>query len=271
MNDKMKKIILSALLLLPISHSAQALPVAIDDCVAAGDCNYGGPSFVYTYDGNLIAGHYLVDYRSGSFETKVLMEYQLGAASRTTGTAITGSLWLEVNQSYSLSDSLHAMTLYFDQTSLPDAPQGIWGDTTWNISSEQHLNMTTDGLLSGYGEVYAQCCEYPYPPSPEPFTPTAESAPSLFDSMGDPALLCLADGCDVGALLNLIGLEYVDTGAFAELVFNPADTRSLIYYTTAGYEGSTTTTYSVSAVPIPAAIWLFGFGLLSLLGVARKK
>ncbi len=31
------------------------------------------------------------------------------------------------------------------------------------------------------------------------------------------------------------------------------------------------TGYSVSAVPIPAAVWLFGSGLLGLIGVARRK
>lgn len=270
MINKMKKIILGMFLFLPVSISAYAMPVAIDDCVAAGDCIYGGAPFAYAYDGNLIAGHYFVDNRSGSFETKVLMEYQLGTSSRSQGLAITGSLWLELNQSYSLSDSLHAMTLHFDQTNVVDAPQWVWGDNNWYSLSEQRLNMTTDGLLSGYGEVYIQCCEDPYDPflqNPAPFSESADIAPSLFDSNGDWPLICVADGCDGGALLNLIGLQYVDAGATAELVFNSGDTRSLVYYTT----GYTNTVYSVSAVPVPAAVWLFASGLLSLLGVARKK
>ncbi len=33
----------------------------------------------------------------------------------------------------------------------------------------------------------------------------------------------------------------------------------------------TWTDYSVSAVPVPAAVWLFGSGLLGLAGVARRK
>ena len=35
--------------------------------------------------------------------------------------------------------------------------------------------------------------------------------------------------------------------------------------------GGTATTTSVSAVPVPAAVWLFGSGLLGLVGVARRK
>ena len=35
--------------------------------------------------------------------------------------------------------------------------------------------------------------------------------------------------------------------------------------------GGTVTVTSVSAVPVPAAVWLFGSGLLGLVGVARRK
>ena len=34
---------------------------------------------------------------------------------------------------------------------------------------------------------------------------------------------------------------------------------------------SSSTVVSVSAVPVPAAVWLFGSGLISLIGVARRK
>ena len=30
-------------------------------------------------------------------------------------------------------------------------------------------------------------------------------------------------------------------------------------------------TFEVSSVPVPAAVWLFGSGLLGLIGVARRK
>ena len=35
--------------------------------------------------------------------------------------------------------------------------------------------------------------------------------------------------------------------------------------------GNSLTVLSVSAVPVPAAVWLFGSGLLALIGIARKK
>ena len=33
----------------------------------------------------------------------------------------------------------------------------------------------------------------------------------------------------------------------------------------------TITSYTPSAIPVPAAVWLFGSGLLGLVGVARRK
>ncbi len=59
-------------------------------------------------------------------------------------------------------------------------------------------------------------------------------------------------------------------------------TGEIMYSTSAGSSGSwySTNQYgfdyasingSVSAVPVPAAVWLFGSGLLGLIGVATKK
>lgn len=42
-------------------------------------------------------------------------------------------------------------------------------------------------------------------------------------------------------------------------------------YDSAGYVGGTLTFNSPSAVPVPAAAWLLGSGLLGLAGVARRK
>ena len=269
------------------TRNAFSLPVAINDCIASGTCGYGGANFAYSYDDSLIIGHNLIDIRDGTPTEKVLMEYQLGAASHADSvgfdydtyqtlphqsTNITGTLWLEVSRYYDLSSSLHEMTLYFDETS-SQAPSIIWSNY-YDNTTEHNLSITTNGLLSGTGEVFTQCCDDPYldpytPPSP--FSQTAESNPGLFDSLGNWPLICVAEGCHAGALINLIGLEYSDMGWVALLNFNPDDSRSLIYYTATGYEGYTNTTYSVSAVPVPAAFWLFLSGLTSLAWFRRIK
>ena len=40
---------------------------------------------------------------------------------------------------------------------------------------------------------------------------------------------------------------------------------------TAGDTAEFTTNFEVTPVPVPAAVWLFGSGLLGLIGVAKRK
>jgi len=67
----------------------------------------------------------------------------------------------------------------------------------------------------------------------------------------DVSLLCPLGICTDGAR------AYVD----ADFLNNGGNVADL----------SNTRAFSVSAVPVPAAVWLFGSGLLGLVGVARRK
>ena len=55
----------------------------------------------------------------------------------------------------------------------------------------------------------------------------------------------------------------------ANLMNNPLGFLSSIYLP--GYEGTVTTTYNTTAVPLPAALPLFGLGLIGLAGIKRLK
>lgn len=274
-------------LFLLLSKVSFALPVAINDCISNGDCFYASgplPSFSFTIDDKLVNAYSIFDVSSGSVVEKVLMEYQLGSNSYNESTpydyennqvlpaqrnAIDGTLWLGVNSQYDLSNPLHELTLYFEDISNTTATD-FWSD--YEIASnEQHLMISTNGLLAGSGETYIQCCNEAGLYTPSPFSDTAETHPSLFDSNADLPVICVADGCDSGAILNLIGLDYVATGDIAQLVFNSDESRSLLYYTTAGYEGYTSNTYAMSDVPLPASLWLFVSGLTTLLAAGRLR
>ena len=71
---------------------------------------------------------------------------------------------------------------------------------------------------------------------------------NLPDSVCNPVIAAVNGGCTVNEIVYF-------TGRSAPMIKNfMADGRS-----------------SVAAVPVPAAVWLFGSGLLGLVGVARRK
>lgn len=258
----MKK--LSGLLILLLSSmTAWAMPVYtvvpanIQNCIDSGSCFLVGVEYVAAIDGNQIIAYGLQDFRSGSVIDKVLIEYQVGAASNIetfdeyTGirenTSITGSVWLELNRSYSLSESLHNLSLHFDLAT-PSTVATVWDGSPEN---ELDLLISSEGLLAGQGNASAYCCDGWDEPAPLP-APT-----SLFDSNGFGAHLCLAEGCFAEATLNLLGLQYINADDTASLTYNPDEMRKLLYSSAEGFEGYTRTTYTPSRVPVPAALPLF--------------
>jgi len=82
---------------------------------------------------------------------------------------------------------------------------------------------------------------------------------------------------NTGTLINAIFHENdLDTGLASgvELIFG--DSEDVALYNVAGsVDTSYSQTYSLiltpTTVPVPAAVWLFGSGLLGLIGVARRK
>ena len=84
---------------------------------------------------------------------------------------------------------------------------------------------------------------------------------------------CLADTCEVGAEFNLLNMQYQQSGATAQLMLDPDDQRGLLYSQYRDWDGDDTwyRSQSYEVVPIPPAVWLFGSGLLGLIGIARRK
>jgi hypothetical protein len=84
---------------------------------------------------------------------------------------------------------------------------------------------------------------------------------------------CLASTCEAGAVFNLLNMQYLQTGLTAQLTLNPADQRGLLYSQYQDWASDDTwyRSQSYEVVPIPTALWLFGSGLLGLIGVARES
>ena len=253
------------------SCNAHAVPVNIQSCINNGACFLGDISNVSTINGNLITSYDFFDIRSGSIQQKTLTEYQLGSASviddvdehgQLTQTSITGSIWLEVQQQYSLSDSLHSLSLHFDETT-PPTILDVFGSFP-TAENELHMQISTEGLLSGQGasrvEIDPILADEPY---------------SLFSSEGNRPLPCLAEGCFVEATLNLLTLQYLNFGDSINLVTphpnHQEETRELLFKTGTGYYSNYYKTYSLAPVPLPPSLLLFISGGVLLLFRLRSK
>lgn len=260
---------------------AATLPQIIQTCQTAGQCIGLTTSYV---NGDVTAYDY-VDTSSGTPTQKVLVEYNLSFGSTQqrdyfdeftgapiqSNTPIGGSLWISLNKTYDLTNQSHRMSMFFDQTS--EGISGLWGYPP-SAEGELILGMGSADLLNGTAFTLGECC------SPGSSTGGLLSYASLALSLpddGQAILPCLADGCGNRAVLNLLNLQYLDIGGQATLVFNDLESRNLLYeieaYGPDAFDwgiSSTSDSYLVNAVPLPASVWLLMSGL-ALLGYSSGR
>ena len=65
--------------------------------------------------------------------------------------------------------------------------------------------------------------------------------------------------------------EIIDSGIFGTCITLQAPQECAVFNTSGGEIINEPGRWVISAVPVPAAVWLFGSGLLGLIGVARRK
>ena len=101
----------------------------------------------------------------------------------------------------------------------------------------------------------------------------ASNIPTAISFLGD-TYTSLTDNTGVMGMtldFNIASQQYVIGGYLypPQAFYTPVGSRLLSTYSTYSYIGS----YLVrtSPVPIPAALWLFGSGLIGLIGIARRK
>ena len=183
----------------------------------------------------------LVEYRYQGFVSEVSTPLEGGGVA--VGDAVTGSFFIETNATNEspfgngtlISYGTSSLVLYIGDSYSVSAPAGyiyLFRDLTYG--SRIQIDFTSGFGLSGDSVNSTWVPEYfssQYYLNGTPFTST--SVPAVFD-VSDPW--------------------------YSYLRFNVDDSVAYTFNTT-----------SISAVPVPPAIWLFGSGLLGLIGMAKRR
>lgn len=241
------------------------LPGPIQSCIAVATCFV---SNVSSYDSGTASAFQMSQVTgTGSPDNDWLMRYTLAAPSGQSGTnwfpseSFSGYLWMVAPSSYSAAQSFASFTVYLDKVS-----------PTPNSMNYQNgvinLDMSTADVLAGTS----------YRTTGLDYNNNSYSYGNLGGNIPGS---CVSPGCESHAQINLAQLTYTNFGyAIYLTAFNPSDTRGLVYTQSSsypGYNGDPSTavngvqSFYISAVPVPAAAWLFGSGLLGLMGVVRRK
>lgn len=249
--------------LLPFTASATTvsttdLPNAVQTCISDGNCTFDSTS---TYNSASVAAFYLVTGASSTTpQFNYLVRYALGDGSAATSTSSTGAtqttpytgyLWMQVQSSYSATQTADPVTLYLDKV----APVPASYDP--NIAQGDPLAFTVSAadLLAGSSQE----------------TLNADGTTSG-DLSGDTPIACASLGCSEFAQINFDQLQFGSNGTTISAGFNSADSRSLVFTQGTADDGSVsgspynnTESFSIKPVPLPQSLWLFASGLACLI------
>ena len=181
--------------------TAQQFPASIQNCIDRGDCTtpvlvrsvpFFGPSLMdqyrYTENFSFNVSREMFLYRYSIGENSGFQFRDDGFIPNFQQTVFSGDVWLSARESYS---SGGPMTLYTDQIS---------GGGSFNSSffGEIRLFLSSSALLAGGGSFGDHGNVFPDGPR------------GGFDSDGP--LVCLSEGCTVGAEFNLVNVNYQQVG-----------------------------------------------------------
>ena len=256
--------------ILSLSASAHAAFISVDElptAVSPTSCATCAVTTTSAVDLPYMSAFDMLRYdtASGAVNESWLLRYNLHADSKltsvvdqsylggdgidTTITPYSGYLWMEVPKTLDFSNP-NQFSVYTDKIT-PD-PDNSPDDTlsTWRFS------MAAIDAVNGGAGYYN----------------------SGDDGSGSPVIergnLSVLDGiftcveCGIDVRLNLVGLDY-SSGVAG---FDFLDNRGLLLEYADFFDYfSDTRTFAVSAVPLPAAFWLFAAGLIGLFSLSRRR
>ncbi len=180
-----------------------------------------------------------------------------------------------------LADANANGAMTWDEANTWAANLNVNGVTGWRLPT-----MVDTGTSDCNGRVYSGTdCGYNVQTGSAATTVYSEMASLFYDTLGNLALYDTSGAypqpgwglTNTGPFFDLVSYSYQDGYEFLDLDLNLAG----YFNFSNGYQYRSNKTNSfyalavrpgdVSAVPVPAAVWLFGSGLMGLLGLAKRK
>lgn len=240
------------------------LPGTIQSCIASATCSVLNTS---SYDSGTASAFQITQNTGSGLEQDWLMRYTLVPPSGQSrinpsqNDSFSGYLWILAKSSFSATETAHPFTLYLDKVS--PTPFSMFGQ-----SGDLNLFMPTSDVIAG-GSYRTYGLDY------------SNNSYSYGNLTGEVPLPCLSEGCETHAQLNLVQLTYGNFGSAGIYLtsFNASDARGLVFTQSESYPCygdpscavNDMQSFYVSAVPVPGALWLFGSGLLGLIGMMRRS
>ena len=235
--------------------SFDALPAPIAACISSTTCVVASNS---SFDAEGIAAFQFSEVGTTGYLVRypVVPPSSSSVANFGGDVPLSGSLWMQVADRYSVAAPGHPVVLYLDQVD----PRGqvvrrpffpFFGSTLTALNFE----LSSDALLASHA-----------------FRMTGDGD---FPNAGDliarePPLQCLASGCGVNLELNLIGLHFQQSGPDLLLSFDPQDHRRQLYLEENYYFGVVEQQYGdvtrlfVQPIPLPGVGAALCVGVLAI-------
>lgn len=300
--------LLTTVLVSVSASAAAAAPVTnthayIDSFTAGGflaQYNLGGGPIDRTYtEGSGAPGEYTVTGRARAYASTSNGQYALGARAELTAEFVPASLMQPVQSLYNTAE---AMAIAQIEDQLTFTVQGSAPGDWINVSFTYHLSgagstCTLVGCISTYGpgeipatEVYGEATsiigtgfqsqtqtkriDFPAPGSAFTHTFSVQNGDTRNYFLDLTArVFSTSEDAKTQNLDNDPGYFSVrgDANYYSTLTITGIEAFDLSGTPLPGFTVLNSSGVALSAVPVPPALWLFGSGLLGLIGIARRK
>jgi hypothetical protein len=179
-----------------------------------------------------------------------MYDYEESGNYDTSVTSYTGNIWVEAPEMLNFGN-LNNFNVYTDQV---DQNPGTQGSELY--ISNFNVGMTAADAIAGSASYYNSGSDGEFPP-------TTSGSLTIYNDI----FTCIECGIDV--TLNLAGLDYTS----GQLLINPfmGPQEQLFSFSDSYDYFNKDREFFVSAVPVPAAFWLFASGLIGLANFSRSK